>query len=128
MGVVLIRAKPVTHRIGIGGLESYILYSLPLVAKNRNFGRVYKSNQEDIMSNQLTNEERKELEELRNYKQRQAQKGSVIKVSQKGAISVYGLGRFPVTLYVSQWKKVLGMAKDIAQFAIDHQKELAIKE
>ena len=36
-----------------------------------------------------------------------------MKVSEKGALSVYGLGRFPVTLYREQWEKLLGLADDI---------------
>jgi len=45
-----------------------------------------------------------------------------LKVSEKGALSVYGLGRFPVTLYREQWEKLLGMSDQIRQFiqANDH--------
>lgn len=45
-----------------------------------------------------------------------------IKVSEKGAVSVYGLGRFPVTLYKEQWQKILGMADELKEFieANDH--------
>jgi hypothetical protein len=39
-----------------------------------------------------------------------------LKVSEKGALSVYGLGRFPVTLYREQWEKLLTMADQIRQF------------
>lgn len=39
-----------------------------------------------------------------------------LKISEKGALSVYGLGRFPVTLYKSQWITLLGMAAKIAEF------------
>jgi hypothetical protein len=39
-----------------------------------------------------------------------------LKVSEKGALSVYGLGRFPVTLYREQWKKLLGKADEIRNF------------
>ena len=39
-----------------------------------------------------------------------------LKVSEKGALSVYGLGRFPVTLYREQWEKLLGMADEIRAF------------
>ena len=39
-----------------------------------------------------------------------------LKVSEKGALSVYGLERFPVTLYREQWEKLLGMADDIRAF------------
>jgi hypothetical protein len=43
-----------------------------------------------------------------------------MKVSEKGALSVYGMGRFPVTLYKEQWLKLLGIAEDIKQFIADH--------
>jgi hypothetical protein len=39
-----------------------------------------------------------------------------LKVSEKGALSVYGLGRFPVTLYREQWEKLLGMTEEIRKF------------
>jgi hypothetical protein len=51
-----------------------------------------------------------------------------MRVSEKGALSVYGLGRFPVTLYREQWEKLLGMADDIRQFIQDHDRELKKKE
>jgi hypothetical protein len=51
-----------------------------------------------------------------------------MKVSEKGALSVYGLGRFPVTLYREQWEKLLGMADEIRQFIKDHDVDLKKKE
>lgn len=51
-----------------------------------------------------------------------------IKVSTKGAVSVYGLGRFPVTLYASQWEALLGRGEDIKQFILDNVNALAKKE
>ena len=39
-----------------------------------------------------------------------------LKVSEKGALSVYGMGRFPITLYREQWEKLLGMADEIRAF------------
>ena len=39
-----------------------------------------------------------------------------LKVSEKGGVSVYGLGRFPVTLYKEQWLKLLDMADEIRRF------------
>jgi hypothetical protein len=48
-------------------------------------------------------------------------------VSEKGAVSVYGLGRFPVTLYKEQWIKLLEMAEDIRAFIRDHEAELKAK-
>ena len=57
-----------------------------------------------------------------------AVKGITLKVSEKGGVSVYGLGRFPVTLYREQWEKVLGMADDIRMFIAEHEAELKTKE
>ena len=49
------------------------------------------------------------------------------KVSQKSALSVYGLQRMPVTLYVEQWERLLDFADDIRQFAKEHDGELSRK-
>jgi hypothetical protein len=51
-----------------------------------------------------------------------------LRVSEKGALSVYGLGRFPVTLYREQWEKLLGMADDIRQFIVENDQLLKKKE
>jgi len=51
-----------------------------------------------------------------------------MKVSEKGAVSVYGLGRFPVTLYQEQWNKLLSVADEIRQFIADNQDKLKVKE
>ena len=51
-----------------------------------------------------------------------------LKVSEKGALSVYGLGRFPVTLYREQWEKLLGMSDQIRQFIQDNDQQLKKKE
>jgi hypothetical protein len=70
---------------------------------------------------------RAELEKLKaeNEALRNRRSGSVsMKVSEKGGLSVYGLGRFPVTLYQEQWLKLLDMADDIRSFIGDHQAEL----
>jgi hypothetical protein len=55
-------------------------------------------------------------------------KGVSLKVSEKGAVSVYGLGRFPVTLYKEQWQKLLDMADNIRAFIAEHEAELKTKE
>jgi hypothetical protein len=55
-------------------------------------------------------------------------RGVTIKVSEKGGVSVYGLGRFPVTLYKEQWAKLLAMADDIRSFIREHEGELKAKE
>jgi hypothetical protein len=54
-------------------------------------------------------------------------RGVSLKVSEKGGVSVYGLGRFPVTLYKEQWIKLLAMAGDIQTFIKDHASELKTK-
>ncbi len=51
-----------------------------------------------------------------------------LKVSEKGAVSVYGMGRFPVTLYKEQWLKLLGMTDEIRQFITDNDSRLKTKE
>ena len=51
-----------------------------------------------------------------------------LKVSEKGALSVYGMGRFPVTLYREQWEKLLAMADQIRQFIQDNTHLLKKKE
>ena len=72
-----------------------------------------------------------ELERLRaeNEALKKRQTGSVsLKVSEKGAVSVYGLGRFPVTLYQEQWQKLLAMADEIKQFIEENKSRLKVKE
>jgi hypothetical protein len=68
---------------------------------------------------------KKENEELKQNRR----SGSVsMKVSPKGAVSVYGLGRFPVTLYKEQWEKLLGMSEDIKTFIAENKAALKTKE
>jgi hypothetical protein len=50
-----------------------------------------------------------------------------LKVSEKGGLSVYGLGRFPVTLYKEQWHKLLGMAEEIRAFIEENDVKLKTK-
>jgi hypothetical protein len=73
-----------------------------------------------------------EIEKLRAENEalkRPAVRGQMsLKVSEKGALSVYGLGRFPVTLYREQWEKLLGMADQIRQFIQDNDQQLKKKE
>jgi len=53
---------------------------------------------------------------------------TTIKVSEKGAVSVYGLGRFPVTLYKEQWVKLLSLADDIRKFIAENESRLRVRE
>jgi hypothetical protein len=51
-----------------------------------------------------------------------------MKVSEKGALSVYGMGRFPVTLYKEQWLRLLNMSDDIRAFIAENDAQLKAKE
>jgi hypothetical protein len=73
---------------------------------------------------------RAELERLKAENERlKSQRGRSVslKVSEKGGVSVYGLGRFPVTLYKEQWTKLLGMADELRAFIKEHDAELKAK-
>lgn len=72
-----------------------------------------------------------EIERLRaeNEALKKPSRGRVyLKVSEKGGLSVYGLGRFPVTLYREQWEKLLGMAEEIRNFIRENEHALKKKE
>jgi hypothetical protein len=74
---------------------------------------------------------KKELERLRAENERLKRgnvRGISLKVSEKGGVSVYGLGRFPVTLYKEQWKKLLDMSDEIRSFIEDNDSQLKSKE
>jgi hypothetical protein len=72
-----------------------------------------------------------EVERLRAENERlktQRNRSVSLKVSEKGGVSVYGLGRFPVTLYKEQWAKLLGMADEIREFIKENDAKLKAKE
>jgi hypothetical protein len=54
--------------------------------------------------------------------------GIRMKVSEKGAVSIYGMGRFPVTLYKEQWLKLLDMSSDIRNFIAENEALLKSKD
>jgi hypothetical protein len=71
-----------------------------------------------------------ELERLKAENERLKKRGDravSLKVSEKGGLSVYGLGRFPVTLYKEQWAKLLDMADEIRAFLKDNDSKLKTK-
>jgi hypothetical protein len=77
-----------------------------------------------------TDDVQAELERLRaeNAALKQKRNSSVsMKVSEKGAVSVYGLGRFPVTLYQEQWAKLLALSDDIKAFIEENKSKLKAK-
>jgi hypothetical protein len=72
-----------------------------------------------------------EIERLRaeNEALRKPARGQMsLKVSEKGGVSVYGLGRFPVTLYKEQWERLLGMADEIRTFILENDGALKKRE
>jgi hypothetical protein len=72
----------------------------------------------------------KEVEKLRAENEalkRSSSKGLSLRVSAKGALSVYGLGRFPVTLYKEQWLRLLDMTEDIHEFIKQNEAQLKTK-
>jgi hypothetical protein len=58
---------------------------------------------------------------------RERARGVSLKVSEKGGVSVYGLGRFPVTLYKEQWTRLLDVADDIRAFIKENEGKLKAK-
>jgi hypothetical protein len=74
---------------------------------------------------------KEELERLRAENQalkNRSQRGVSLRVSEKGGVSVYGLGRFPVTLYKEQWIRLLDFADDIRAFIRENEPKLKSKE
>lgn len=72
-----------------------------------------------------------ELERLRAENEalkKTKEKGLSMKIGEKGGLSVYGLGRFPVTLYKEQWVRLLNMADEIKAFIASNADKLKSKE
>ncbi|MBM4186303.1 MAG: hypothetical protein FJ206_03220 [Gemmatimonadetes bacterium] len=72
-----------------------------------------------------------ELERLRRENaalKQGASRGVSIKVSEKGGVSVYGLGRFPITLYQEQWLKLLELSSQIRDFIEANKGQLKKKD
>jgi hypothetical protein len=79
----------------------------------------------------MSDDQQAEIERLRaeNERLKKATHGKpAMKVSEKGALSVYGMGRFPVTLYKEQWLRLLAMAEDIQAFIEANKDSLKSKE
>ena len=78
----------------------------------------------------MSDDEKAELERVKAENERlrrTASRGMSIKVSEKGGVSVYGLGRFPVTLYKEQWEKLLDMADELRAFIRENAASLKTK-
>jgi hypothetical protein len=80
----------------------------------------------------MSDELKAEIERLRAENEllkRPQQRGQLsMKISEKGALSIYGMGRFPVTLYKEQWLKLLGIADEIKSFIENNADRLKTKD
>ena len=79
----------------------------------------------------MDEDERAELERLRaeNERLRRSRSSEIsLKVSEKGGVSVYGLGRFPVTLYKEQWRKLLSIASEIEAYISENESRLKSRD
>lgn len=79
----------------------------------------------------MSDELRAEIERLRaeNESLKRPERGKLsLRVSEKGAVSVYGMGRFPVTLYKEQWLRLLGFANEIKSFIAANDARLKSKD
>jgi hypothetical protein len=83
---------------------------------------------EDAMSDEDLKAEVERLRRENEALKQRTTRGVSLKVSEKGGVSVYGLGRFPITLYKEQWTKLLDMADQIREFIVEHDGELKTKE
>jgi hypothetical protein len=68
------------------------------------------------------------LAELEKKTARQRSGAMEFRVSEKGGVSVYGLGRFPVTLYYEQWNRILDAAPKLKEFLEDNKSKLKLKD
>ena len=93
------------------------------------YNRQAKFSDEVIMAEPTYEELKAKLAQLEKEVEVKKRSGDLIfKVGEKGGVSVYGLGRFPVTLYYEQWNRLLGAADDIRQFMEENKAKLKLKE
>jgi len=108
--------------------------SVGIVLPNRHGARISSVPLRGVLSLNLMATEEELKAEIARFRaenqalQRPARGQMSLKVSEKGALSVYGLGRFPVTLYREQWEKLLGMADEIRAFIQENDGALKKKE
>ena len=90
------------------------------------FGSLYKQGR--AMSDEDLKAELERLRQENAVLKKGAASGIRMKVSEKGAVSIYGMGRFPVTLYKEQWLKLLNMSDDIRAFIAANEAQLKTKQ
>jgi hypothetical protein len=81
------------------------------------------------MSEPTYEELKARLSQLENQVETKKRSGAMeFRVSEKGGVSVYGLGRFPVTLYYEQWNRLLAAADELKVFLEENKSKLKLKE
>jgi hypothetical protein len=126
-GITLIKAYTGSTTQGNAGKLLYkgarLTGCRPGCAKRNHFKR------EARMSEPTYEELKAKLSQLEKEVETKKRSGDLIfKVGEKGGVSVYGLGRFPVTLYYEQWNRLLGAANEIKSFMEENKSRLKLKE
>jgi len=99
-------------------------WQIPVTLKaRRRYPETSQRPRENLPDEDLKAEVERVRRENEALKQRTG-KAVSLKVSEKGGVSVYGLGRFPITLYQEQWTKLLDMTDQIREFIAEHKSEL----
>ena len=110
-------------------IKSHVSIWATMISETRSHRVVsYASEKGSAMSDE---DMKAELERLRSENaalKKGASDGIRMKVSEKGAVSVYGMGRFPVTLYKEQWLKLLNMSEEIRAFIAENEARLKAKD
>jgi len=83
---------------------------------------------EKIMAEPTYEELKARLAELEKQGANKRSGNLEFRVSDKGAVSVYGMGRFPTTLYYEQWIRLLERADDLKNFLEENKSKLKLKE
>jgi hypothetical protein len=113
------------HRKGTNAGQIALYYSHGAVVSLQS-GEMAMTIHQDLTSNQTLLAKIQELEAKLAAAKKAPSLG--LKVTDKGGVSMYGLGKWPVTLYASQWTKLLGKAEDIKAFLEANKAQLAVKE
>ena len=87
-----------------------------------------RSEKENAMSDDDMEAEFERLRRENEALKKGSSEGARMKVSEKGGVSVYGMGRFPVTLYKEQWLKLLNMSDEIRAFIAENEARLKAKD
>ena len=122
-------ARPHRTRTGMG--QGYVLVSHSGTHLFHRIEATQSKARRQIVSDMTPEKMKKELERLQAENEtlkKRSEKELSLKVSQKGGVSVYGLGRFPVTLYKEQWEKLLEMTDDIRAFIQENKAQLKTKD